>query len=269
MREQTPRSWAAFALIGLVLGYALLLLGLPFATVVYSALQSGIQGVLGTFADPSVQHALLVTLVLSAAAVSINTLFGVIIAWVLVRHRFRGRRLFDLMVDIPFAFATPIAGFAVIILFGREGWFAPTIIPIVFAYPAILLVKIFVALPFITREVQPVLEALPPEPEHAAYTLGASRWTTFRRVLLPEIWTALLYGIALTLARTVGEFGAVSVVGGALEGYTETATTFVFRALRDRDNAGAYSVSLLLCALSVILLLVMHALRTRLVTKKV
>ena len=127
----------------------------------------------------------------------------------------------------------------------------------------ILLVEIFVALPFVTRELQPVLGALNPEYEEAAYTAGASRWMTFRRILLPEIWTALLYGVVLTFARTIGEFGAVSVVSGSMEGYTETATIFVFRTLNDRNQIAAYSVSVLLCIISVVILIVMNALKTR------
>jgi sulfate/thiosulfate transport system permease protein len=268
MRETKPRTPLARILIGIVIVYTILLLVIPFATMVYGALGSGIEPVLRTFSDPFVQHALMVTFVLSGIAVLINAVFGLITAWVLTRHRFRGRQFFDALVDIPFVFATPIAGYATIILFGRNGWFSPTIIPIVFAYPAIVLVKIFVALPFVTREVQPVLGALSPESEEAAYTLGASRWTTFRRILFPEIWTALLYGIVLTFARMVGEFGAVSVVGGALEGYTETATTFIFRAIKDRDNAGGYSVSLLLCLLAVVILVVMTSLRGRIGSKE-
>jgi sulfate transport system permease protein len=268
MRESKPRTPLAWVLIAVVIGYAVLLLIIPFATMIYGALGQGIEPVLRTFSDPFVQHALLVTMVLSGIAVLVNAVFGLITAWVLVRHRFRGRQFFDALVDIPFVFATPIAGYATIILFGRGGWFSPTFIPIVFAYPAIVLVKIFVSLPFVTREVQPILGALGPESEEAAYTLGASRWTTFRRVLFPEIWTALLYGIVLTFARMVGEFGAVSVVGGALEGYTETATTFIFRAIKDRDNAGGYSVSLLLCLVAVIVLVVMTTLRDRLGTKE-
>jgi sulfate transport system permease protein len=268
MRELNPRSLPALALIFIVLAYAVILLVVPFITIVQGALADGLEPILRTFADPTVQHALQVTFVLSVIGVLISAVFGLITAWVLVRHRFTGRRLFDALVDIPFVFATPIAGYAVIVMFGRGGWFAPTIIPIVFAYPAILLVKIFVSLPFITREVQPVLANLSPEFEEAAYTLGASRWTTFRRVLLPEIWTALLYGIVLTFARMVGEFGAVSVVGGALEGYTETATTFIFRALNDRDETGSYTISVLLCVLSVVILIVMNRLKNRFVPQR-
>ncbi len=263
MRELTPRSLPALLLIVIVVGYAGILLVIPFITILYGAFSDGIDAVLNTFADPTVQHALLVTFVLTGIAVIISAFFGLVTAWVLVRHRFSGRRLFDALVDIPFVFATPIAGYAMIVMFGRGGWFAPTLVPIVFAYPAIVLVKIFVSLPFIIREIQPVLGTLNPEFEDAAYTIGATRWTTFRRILLPEIMTALLYGIVLTIARMIGEFGAVSVVGGSLEGYTETATTFVFRALKDRNETGAYTISILLCLISVIILFVMNRLRTR------
>jgi sulfate transport system permease protein len=265
MRERKLRTLPAFILVFIVLAYAGILLVIPFITIIQGALSDGIEAALRTFEDPTVQHALLVTFVLSSIAVVINALFGLILAWVLVRHRFTGQRLFDALVDIPFVFATPIAGYATIIMFGRGGWFTPTLFPIVFAYPAILLVKIFVALPFVTREVQPVLESLSPEFEEAAYTIGASRWTTFRRILLPEIWTALLYGVVLTFARMIGEFGAVSVVGGALEGYTETATTFIFRALKDRDETGGYTISVLLCLLSVCILVIMNRLRKRVI----
>ncbi|MDZ4770185.1 MAG: sulfate ABC transporter permease subunit [Chloroflexota bacterium] len=263
MRELSPRSLPAFILIGFVVLYAGMLMVIPFLTILYGTFAKGLEPIIATFQDASVQHALLVSLLLSVIAVAVNALFGLITAWVLVRHRFTGRKFLDALVDIPFVFATPIAGYAVLVMFGRGGWFSPTLFPIVFAYPAILLVKIFVALPFVTREIQPVLEALPPDYEEAAYTLGASRWTTFRRIVLPEIRTALLYGIVLTFARVIGEFGAVSVVAGAIEGYTETATTFIFRALKDRDNTGGYSVSVLLCILSVVILIVMNHLRHR------
>lgn len=263
MREVTPRSFPAIALVGIVIIYAIVLLVVPFITIIQGAFEDGFQPVLDTFSQIDVRHALLVSFVLSGIALSINAVFGLITAWVLVRHRFTGRRLFDALVDIPFVFATPIAGYATIVMFGRNGWFAPTIIPIVFAYPAIVMVKIFVSLPFITREIQPVLGTLSPDYEEAAHTMGASRWLTFWRVILPEIWTALLYGIVLTFARMIGEFGAVSVVGGALEGYTETATTFIFRAIKDRDNTGGYSMSVLLCIISVIILIVMNQLKSR------
>jgi sulfate transport system permease protein len=263
MREVKPRGWKAYLLLAIVLGYAALLILVPIAAIVYGALSEGLQPVIDTFNTPAVQHAFLVTLLLSLGAVLINGLLGLITAWVLVRQRFAGRQVFNTLIDIPFVFSPVIAGYAMIVLFGREGWLSPTVIPIVFAYPAILLVKTFVSLPFVTREVQPVLSAMTPEPEEASYTMGASRWLTFRRVILPEIWTALLYGLLLTFARAVGEFGAVSVVGGAIENYTETATSFVYRAMNDRDNVGAYSVSLILCVVSLCVLILMNTLRRR------
>lgn len=263
MREITPRAWGAWLLVFVVLAYAGILFIAPMVAIVQGAFADGIEPLLETFRDPEVIHAFQITLVLSIGAVLINALLGLTTAWVLVRHRFRGRKLFDALVDIPFVFSPVIAGYAMIVLFGREGWLAPPIFPIVFALPGILLAKTFVSLPFITREVQPVLDTLSPEPEEAAYTIGASRWMTFRRVILPEIWTALLYGIVLTFARAVGEFGAVSVVGGNIEGYTETATSFVFRALNDRNNVGAYGVSVLLGLVSVLILIIMNLLRRR------
>lgn len=263
MREIRPRSVGAWLLIILALGYAAVLFIAPMVAIVQGAFKNGIEPVLETFRNPTLIHALQVTVVLSLGAVVINALLGLTTAWVLVRHRFRGRKLFDALVDIPFVFSPVIAGYAMIVLFGREGWLAPPLFPIVFAFPGILLAKTFVSLPFVTREVQPVLEALTPEPEEAAYTLGASHWATFRRVVLPEIWTALLYGVVLTFARAVGEFGAVTVVGGSIEGYTETATGFIYRSLNDRNTIGAYSVSVVLGLVSVLILLVMSLLRRR------
>ncbi|MBE2272024.1 MAG: sulfate ABC transporter permease subunit [Anaerolinea sp.] len=268
MRETESRSiWATLLILTVVI-YAGALFVAPLFAMLQGALARGIEPLLAAFRDPDVLHAFQVTLILSLAAVAINALLGVTTAWVLVRHRFRGRKLFDTLVDIPFVFSPVIAGYAMIVLFGRDGWLAPPLVPIVFALPGILLAKIFVSLPFVTREVQPVLEALTPEPEDAAYTIGASHWTTFRRVILPEIWTALLYGVVLTFARAIGEFGAVAVVSGSIEGYTETATSFVFRALNDRNNIGGYGVSALLCVFSLVILIVMSLLRGQIIRQE-
>ena len=268
MREISPRSPLAILLIAVVLIYAGVLVIAPLIAIVQGALAEGFQPVIDTFTSPDVQHAFLVTFILSVLAVLINAAAGLITAWVLVRHRFRGKQLLDALVDIPFVFSPVIAGYAMIVLFGREGWLAPPLFPIVFALPGILLAKVFVSVPFITREIQPVLGSLTKEPEEVAYTIGASRWTTFRRVILPEIWTALLYGIVLTFARAIGEFGAVAVVSGAIEGYTETATSYIFRAMNDRNDAGAYSVSVVLGLISVLILVVMSQLRRRFVFRR-
>ncbi len=264
MREITPRSPIAILLIVIVIGYAAILFIAPLVAVVQGAFAGGLEPILNTFRDPSVVHAFQVTLVLSGAAVAINAILGLTTAWVLTRHRFRGRKLFDTLVDIPFVFSPVIAGYAMIVLFGRDGWLAPPLVPIVFALPGILLAKVFVSLPFVVREVQPVLQTIAPEQEEAAATIGAGSFTTFRRVILPEIRTALLYGVVLTFARAIGEFGAVAVVSGNIEGYTETATSYVYRALNDRSTVGAYSVSVTLCLLSIGILVLMSSLRRRL-----
>ncbi len=268
MRDLSPRSPITWALIALVVGYAAVLFGLPIVTVVASAFQKGLDPIIKTFKDSSVQHAIFITFSLAGIAVIVNAAAGLLTAWVLTRHQFPGKRVLDAMVDIPFVFSPVIAGYAMIVLFGRGGWLAPTLFPIVFALPGVLLAKIFVSLPFVTREVQPVLASITPEQEHAAYTMGASRWLTFRRVILPEIRTALLYGLVLTFARAVGEFGAVAVVSGSIQGYTETATSFVFRALNDRNPSGAYSVSLVLMIVSLAILILLNLLKHRLTARK-
>ncbi len=268
MREVIPRTPAQLLVLAVVLLYAAVLLLAPILAILSQAFSQGIAPIFETLSEPNVVHALEITFTLALAAVIINTLMGIMTAWVLVRQQFRGRRLLNLLVDIPFVFSPVIAGYAMIVLFGRDGWLAPTAFPIVFALPGILLAKTFVSLPFVTREVSPVLASLDREPEEAAYVIGASRWTTFRRIVFPTIWPGVLYGIVLTLARALGEFGAVAVVGGGIEGRTETATMFVFRALDDRNEIGAYSMSLLLGLIAVVVLLVMSRLRRGLLSKE-
>lgn len=268
MREITPRKPLQLLLLGIALLYVAVLLLAPIITIVQKALANGFEPVITALSEPNVVHALQVTFILTMGAVLLNTVFGIIIAWVLTRQRFRGRRILNILVDIPFVFSPVIAGYSLIVLFGRNGWFTPTVIPIVFALPGVLLAKTFVSLPFVTREVGPVLATLDTELESAAYTMGASQWLTFRRIILPNIWPGIMYGVVLTLARALGEFGAVAVVGGGIEGKTETATMFVFRALNDRNDIGAYSMSLLLGITAIIVLLVMRLLRRSVVREQ-
>jgi sulfate transport system permease protein len=261
MNEIRPRTLGQYLLVGGVLFYAAVLLLAPILAIISQAFSQGVGVIAENLTEPNVVHALEITFALSLGAVVINTFMGVMTAWILVRQRFRGRRIVNVLVDIPFVFSPVIAGYTLIVLFGRNGWLAPTAFPIVFALPGILFAKTFVSLPFVAREVGPVLAALDREPEDAAYTIGASRWTTFWRIVFPNIWPGILYGIVLTLARALGEFGAVAVVGGGIEGRTETATMFVFRALNDRNDIGAYSMSLLLGLVAVVVLFVMRRLR--------
>jgi sulfate transport system permease protein len=184
---------------------------------------------------------------------------------VLVRDRFRGRRFIDGLVDLPFAVSPVIAGFMIIVLFGREGWLTPLAdaagIKFVFSLPGMFLATAFVSLPFTTREVMPVLEQHGHDQEDAALTMGASSWQAFRRVTLPGIRWGLLYGISLTFARAIGEFGAVLVVSGSIAGLTETSTLFIFRALDERDAVAAYGMALVLAIISFTLLMAMELVR--------
>jgi sulfate transport system permease protein len=261
MRERELRGPLPLILLAVVLVYAAGLLLAPMAAIVSSAFAGGVGKVINALLLPDVIMAFRMTFLLALGAMLINTIAGTALAWVLVRHNFPGKRLVDALVDAPFVFSPVIVGYALILMFGREGWFAPTVVQIAFAWPAMLLATVFVSLPFVTREIQPVLAELTLEQENAAYTLGATRWTTFRRVVVPQIWHGLLYGMVLTFARSVGEFGAVAVAGGAIERYTETATIYVFRAMHDRNPIGAYSVSVALGVLSIGILVVMSLLR--------
>lgn len=261
MRERNIDSWIGWALVGLVLIYAALLLIAPIFAIVSGAFRDGIQPVLNTFQRPDAQYALQLTFLLAVTGTIINAVLGLAAAWVLVRHNFPGKRFLYGLVDLPFAVSPVIVGYVMIVLFGRLGWFRDFPIQMVFAWPGMLLVTVFVSLPFVIREVQPTLESLTREQEEAAYTLGASPWLTFRRVVFPAIRPALIFGIILTLARSLGEFGAVAIVGGGIQGSTETATIYVFRSMHDRNDIGAYSMAILLGLIAVGILVTMNRLR--------
>ena len=244
-----------------------LLLLLPMIAIVWTVVKAGWSSVTHTLSQPDVLHAFQLTAVITVITVVITTLFGVIVAWVLVRQRFHGRSLLNAIVDIPFALSPVTVGLAAVVLFGPGGWFAPFFqsrgIQIVYALPAMVLVTIFICIPFTIREVVPVLEEIGLDEEDASRTLGASVWLTFFKVTLPNIRWALAYGIALTTARAIGEIGAVLIVSGLIQGRTETATLFIYRAYEERQTAEAYVVALVLAAVSVTLLLVIEVLRHR------
>ncbi len=261
---RTPLQWGLIGLVWLYLGW---LLGLPIATLVWHGLGAGVGPFVATLFRPDVAHAFRVTLVLALGAVALNTVFGVALAWVLVRQRFRGQGVVNALIDLPFAVSPVVAGYMLILLFGRNGWARGLTdglgIQVAFALPGMLLATTFVSLPFVVREVGPVLAQLGRDQEEAARTLGASAWTTFWRVTLPGIRWGVLYGVSLTLARALGEFGAVFVVGAAVIGSTETATVFIFRALDGRETTAAYTVSIALIGVSLLLLTGIEGLRAR------
>jgi sulfate transport system permease protein len=254
-------------LIGIVLAYLGVLILWPLLAVLQGAFAEGVGRFFAELSQPELRRAFWLTLVLAAGAVVANGIFGTIVAWVLVRQNFRGRSFLNGIVDLPFVVSPVIAGYMVLLLFGRTGWFGSLVeatgFRVVFSWPGMLLVTVFVSLPFIVREIMPVLQEVGVEPELTAYTLGASGWQTFWRVTLPNIRWGLLYGLTLTLARALGEFGAVLVVGGAISGRTETATLYIFGALEERQYTGAYAASLVLGLVSFAVLIGMEQLRRR------
>jgi sulfate transport system permease protein len=269
MREQPARSWVQRAIILVVLVYAAALLIAPLLAIFSGALKDGISAVWAAITAPDALLALRLTFILAVLASTINVILGIITAWVLVRHQFPGKALVNALVDLPFVVSPVIVGFVIIVLFGRQGWLKDFPIQIAFAWPGMLLVTVFVSLPFVVREVMPVLASLTVEQEEAAYTLGAGRWLVFRRIIFPSIRHGIIYGLVLTLARSLGEFGAAAVAGGGVQRITETATIYIFRSIHDRNDVGAYSMAILLGVISVFVLLVMNWLRGRSTAKEV
>jgi sulfate transport system permease protein len=246
------------ALAAAAIAYVALLLLLPLIGIVAKAFQPGISIIGDTLSRPDVRHAFLLTGIITVITVAVTTFFGLVVAWVLVRQRFLGRALMNAVVDLPFALSPVTVGLACVLLFGTGGWFADFFaargIQVIFALPSMVLVTIFICIPFTIREVVPVLEEFGLDEEDASRTLGASIWQTFRRVTLPNIRWALLYGVALSTARAIGEIGAVLIVSGTISGKTETATIYIFSALEERLEAQAHVVALVLAAVSIVLL---------------
>lgn len=254
-------------LIAVVVLYAALLLLAPMVAIVWGALAEGFGAFIGQLTSTDAVSAIVLTLETAILATLINTVFGVCIAWVLARDNFWGKRILNGLVDMPFAVSPVIAGFMLILLFGRNGWLTPLAdalgIKVVFAFPGILLATIFISLPFVIREVVPVLSQVSIDQEHAAYTMGASQWQTFRHITLPAIRWGLLYGVSLTFARAVGEIGAVLVVSGGVSRLTETSTLFIFRSLDDRNEIGANAMAVALGTASFVILMAIEFFKKR------
>lgn len=257
--DRNKEKLIRWTLIALVVGYVGILIVTPIAGLAFGALERGMGASLDSLNDPEVFSSFWNTLWISLVVVAIHVVFGTIVAWVFVRHRFPGRDLINGLVDMPFAISPVVAGYMLLLLFGRNGLLAPILEPlgiqIAFAMPGIVLATLFVTLPFMIRELIPVLEAFDTRQELAAATLGASGWQTFWRVTFPALRWGLIYGVTLTFARALGEFGAVLVIGGGVQGRTETATLFIYRALDERQYISAYSASLALGLFSLILVL--------------
>jgi len=251
----------------IALGYLGLLVAAPVGLVCYRTFEHGIGPAWDAVTTPDALHAFWLTILMVIVAVPANTVFGVIMALALVRHRFPGRAFVNAAIDLPFAVSPVVIGLALILVYGQGGWFGSWLaergIQVIFATPGMILATMFVSLPFVVREVMPVLREIGTEQEQAASTLGASPWQTFWRVTLPAIRWALTYGVVLATARALGEFGAVSVVSGKLQGQTETATLFVENQFHQFNLTGAYAASFVLAMLAIGTLLSMNFLNRR------
>jgi sulfate/thiosulfate transport system permease protein len=255
------------ALRSVALGYLGLLLALPVGLVFYRAFEHGLAAMWESLTTPEALHAFWLTCVMVAVAVPLNTVFGVLCALVLVRQRFRGRAMLNALIDLPFAVSPVVIGLALILVYGREGWIGGWLadqgVQVIFSPLGMVLATIFVSLPFVVREVAPVLREIGTEQEQAAETLGASPFQTFWRVTLPAIRWGVAYGVVLTTARALGEFGAVSVVSGKLSGRTETLTLRVEERFQAFDLTGAYAAAVVLAAMALVTLLAMNLLRPK------
>jgi sulfate/thiosulfate transport system permease protein len=240
------------------LAYLAVLLLAPLALVFYRTFEDGIGPAWDAVTSPAAKHAFLVTLEIAAIAVPANTIFGVACAIAIVRHDFRGKSVVNALIDLPLALSPVVVGLAFLLLYGRGGWLGDLPFDVVFALPAMVLATIFVSLPFVVREVIPVLREIGTEQEQAASTLGASSFQTFRRITLPAIRWAIAYGVVLTMARCLGEFGAVSVVSGRIAGKTETMTLHVQERFDAFDYVGAYAASVVLALVAIATLIAMN-----------
>ena len=257
-----------YALRFVALGYLALLLGIPVVLVFVNAFQDGLGAAWDAVTTPEAQHAFWLTFVMVAVAVPLNTLFGVVAALVIVRQRFRGRALLNAAIDLPFAVSPVVVGLSLLLVYGSRGgwvggWLAENGIRVIFSTPGMILATMFVSLPFVVRETIPVLREIGTEQEQAAATLGAGPLQTFFRVTLPAIRWGVAYGVVLTTARALGEFGAVSIVSGKLSGQTETATLFVESEFRRFNETGAYAASVLLALLALVTLLAMNLIKPK------
>jgi sulfate/thiosulfate transport system permease protein len=259
--SQRDPAWVRWGLTGLAIAFLGVLVVVPLVNVFVQALAAGLPVYITSLLENAeTRHAILLTLTVAPVAVLANTIFGVAAAWAIARFRFRGRTLLITLIDLPFAVSPVVAGLAFVLLFGRQGLCGPWLyehgIRIIFATPGLILVTVFVTVPFVARELVPILEAVGPEEELAALSLGASPWQIFRRVTLPNIKWGLLYGIILCNARAMGEFGAVYVVSGRIGGQTDTMPLRVEKLFQEYNAPASFALASLLTLLALLTLLV-------------
>jgi sulfate transport system permease protein len=249
------------------IGYLLAILVGPLAIVFWRTFEHGLAPAWDALSTPETIHAFKLTLIITAIAVPANTVFGIVCALAIVRRSFPGKGLLNAFIDLPLALSPVVVGLAFFLLYGRQGWFGGWLerhdVQVLFALPSMVIATIFVSLPFVAREVVPTLREIGDEQEQAARTLGAGGWQTFWRITLPSIRWAVIYGVVLTTARCLGEYGAVAVVSGRIQGQTETATLRVEERYESFDLAGAYAISIVLALMAVVVLVAMTTIRPR------
>lgn len=261
----TPVRWA---LRLAAVAYVFFLVAWPVALVVRQTFSNGLDNLVEAFQDPHVVNALELTLMVAFWAVVINTLFGVTISILLVRYEFPGKRLLSALIDVPLSVSPVVVGLALLLVYnGRDGWFGPTLeangFQVIFDTPGMIMATCFVALPLVIREVVPTLTEVGDDQEQAARSLGANARQTFWRITLPSIKWAVIYGVVLSLARSLGEFGAVKIVSGNVTGRTQTATLMVEAKYQNFQQGTAYATSFLLILVSIACLVVVAVLRPK------
>lgn len=267
-KSTKPKEWDYKPLqIIVALVYLALLLFIPAAAVFYYAFRNGFQAFLEAAGTSDFIEAVRLTVIIALITVPLNTIFGLCAAWVIARNQFRGKTLLISLIDLPFAVSPVVAGLMIVLLYGRNGWLGSFLeffdIKILFALPGMVLATIFVTMPFVAREVIPVLEEIGLEQEEAGRTLGANDWQIFWRVTLPNIRWGLMYGVLLTNARAMGEFGAVSVVSGSILGRTATLPIFVEQAYKNYLTPAAFSAAAILALLAGVTLIIKEILERK------
>ncbi|MDE9430983.1 sulfate/thiosulfate ABC transporter permease CysW [Xenorhabdus bovienii] len=266
--QRSSINWGKWVLIGTGILVSTLLLVIPIMWIFLTAFSKGFDLVKQNFLDPDMLHAIWLTVMIALITVPINLIFGVMTAWLVTRFQFPGRQLLLTLIDIPFAVSPVVAGLLYLLFYGVNGWMGSWLgsydIQLMFSWPGMVLVTVFVTCPFVVRELVPVMLSQGSQEDEAAILLGASGWKMFWRVTLPNIRWALLYGIVLTNARAIGEFGAVSVVSGAIRGETYTLPLQVELLYQDYNTVGAFTAAALLAVMAIITLMVKSAVQWRL-----
>lgn len=263
-RKSVEPKWVQYTLIALVMAFLILMLLIPLVSIFIEAMSQGFDLYIAALSDPDALSAIKLTLLTAAIVVPVNAVIGIAIAWLLSRYDFRGKQLFTTLLDLPFAVSPVVAGLMFVLLFGAHSvfgsWLESHHIQIIFAVPGIVLATLFVTFPFVAREIMPLMQSQGDQEEQAALILGASAWQMFWRVTLPNIKWALLYGLILTNARAMGEFGAVSVVSGHIRGLTNTIPLHVEILYNEYNFVGAFAAASLLAFLALFTLILQHVL---------